>query len=168
MQFIISLGTNIPDRIKRMINARDAIGGLSHCNSVVASEIYETEPVDVLPMHADKMFLNAALLVDCDLTPQDFHDAMHAIELQQGRKRLPQDRNAPRAIDIDIIAAGDITLDTPKLQLPHPRWHERRFVVAPMNDICPDRRLPGSSSTVAEILAAMPASPVVERFATKW
>ena len=72
MQFILSLGTNLPNRVQHLSAARAAIDDLCSCRVVASSCIYETEPVDVVPEHMDKPFLNAALLVETTLSPVDF------------------------------------------------------------------------------------------------
>ena len=168
MRIILSLGTNMPDRLQNLIAARDEIAATPGCAVTTASYVYETDPVDVLPEHQDKPFLNAALLVETALPPDPFSNIMHDIEERHGRSRTAADRNAPRTIDIDLIAAEERVISTPHLKLPHPRWHERRFVVEPINDICPDLTIPGASGTVSEILAALPRTPAAHRFERQW
>lgn len=168
MKYILSLGSNIPDRLGHLVNARQAIERRADCSVDASSKVYETEPVDVLPEHQDKPFLNAALLVSTTLTPVEFSKAVHQIEDNFGRERSATDKNAPRPIDIDLVAAGDTVVDLPGLKLPHSRWHERRFVVQPVNDLCPDIKIPGQTRSVAEILKALPPRPIASPFAEQW
>jgi len=79
-----------------------------------------------------------------------------------------EDRNAPRTIDIDILFSGDEVVDSDLLQVPHPRWAERQFVVKPLADVCPDLVLPGTKSDVQNILEQMPANDDVRLFSERW
>jgi 2-amino-4-hydroxy-6-hydroxymethyldihydropteridine diphosphokinase len=78
------------------------------------------------------------------------------------------ERNAPRIIDLDIIFAGALQVNSQVLSVPHPRWATRRFVLAPLADIAPDAVLPGETRTVAEVLLALPPGPEVTMFAIDW
>jgi 2-amino-4-hydroxy-6-hydroxymethyldihydropteridine diphosphokinase len=77
-------------------------------------------------------------------------------------------RNAPRTLDLDILYAGDLVFESEALILPHPRLHVRRFVLAPLNDIRPDLRLPGHSQSVAELLSRLSDPSTVDLFAESW
>ena len=88
-----------------------------------------------------------------------FSDAIHKIEADMGRVR-GEDRNAPRTIDIDILYAGNITRSDGILDLPHPKWAHRRFVLQPLADVRPFLHLPGESRVISDILKALPPSNV--------
>jgi len=167
MQCGLSLGSNLGERIEALSSARDSIIALQDITLVAQSRVYETEPVDVIEPHRDKPFLNAVIVVETTRTSSNVAGAMRTIEDSMGRKRT-SDKNAPRLIDIDLLYAESQVIRTPKLEVPHPRWHERRFVVQPLADIRPDLILPGSARPVIEILLSLPATPEVVLFAETW
>ena len=167
MEIGLSLGSNLGDRLQNLQDARDALAALPGVSLVARSAVYETEPVDVLPEHADQSFLNTVVIIVTDRDVTDVADAIHAIEDSFGRVRAG-DRNAPRPLDIDMIYADQTSHRTNALRLPHPRWSERRFVVAPLADVRPDLILPGRTTTVAAILLALPRSPKVVPFTREW
>jgi 2-amino-4-hydroxy-6-hydroxymethyldihydropteridine diphosphokinase len=174
----IALGSNIGDRLAHLLTAREAIARLdtrmiSHedtktrrreSDAPLFSKIYETEPVDCEPGTAP--FLNAVMEIEYDSDILVLFRALLQIERDMGRP-AEHERNAPRAIDLDLLYAGDITLQTPDLTLPHPRIAERRFVLQPLADIHPDLILLGMQRTVAELLAGVPAHPGVTLFQAK-
>lgn len=167
MQCGLSLGSNLGDRIKSLSTARDSIIALDDISLVAQSRVYETEPVDVTEPHRDKAFLNAVVVVETAQTPQWLATAMRDIEDSMGRQRTT-DKNTPRLIDIDVLYVESRVINTPALTVPHPRWHERRFVVQPLADVRPDLVLPGDPRSLSEILLALPASPEVLLFADDW
>jgi 2-amino-4-hydroxy-6-hydroxymethyldihydropteridine diphosphokinase len=127
--------------------------------------VYETEPVGSEPDAGP--FLNAVIEVECTADPFALLAALRAIESALGRPtRHP--RNAPRTLDLDILYVSDLVLQDATLILPHPRLHLRRFVLAPLNDIRPDLRLPGQTVTVAELLARLEDPAAVTLFAEAW
>ncbi len=97
-------------------------------------------------------FLNGAALVATELTPEQTLAALHAIERDFGRTRAAT--NAPRTLDLDLIAHGRVIVDAPGLTLPHPRAHERLFVMGPLAAIAPDWRHPVTGETAATLSAA--------------
>ena len=168
MEIGLSLGSNLGDRLKNLEGARAAIARLPGAKLVASSRVYETEPVGVRPEFAGQRFLNAVIvIVTTTVSPQDLLAAIHSIEAGQGRVRT-EDRNAPRPVDIDMIYAGDCTLGSPSLTLPHPRWAERRYVVQPLADVRPALRLPGRAETVAEVLLSLPESPKAVVYSPQW
>ena len=167
MEIAISIGSNLGDRLANFRAARQALAAMTDIRIVAVSAVYETEPVDVSPPFEEETFLNAALVIETKLAPMVVSDELHALETALGRVRQA-DKNAPRTLDLDILYAGDIVMNTPQLALPHPRWNERRFVVEPLADIRPDRVLPGESRTVREILATLPDEPRVRRLTSDW
>jgi 2-amino-4-hydroxy-6-hydroxymethyldihydropteridine diphosphokinase len=146
----LSLGSNLGDRPK---NLRDAIAALpkSGVNVKRVSSIYETEPVDYL---GQPWFLNMAVEAETELPPSKLLQTLRGIEAQMGSKK--QIAKGPRLIDMDILLFGNDVIDTPDLQIPHPRMHLRRFVLQPLSEIAPNARHPQSGLTVSELLARTP------------
>jgi 2-amino-4-hydroxy-6-hydroxymethyldihydropteridine diphosphokinase len=116
------------------------------------SSAIETDPVGVADVQP--AFLNAAAIGDTALRPHDFLQALQDIENAVGRERpFP---GAARTLDLDLILFGTTILREPQLEIPHPRFRERRFVLEPLAAIAPDLRDPVTSLTVAELLARLP------------
>ena len=166
MEVILSLGSNLGDRRAHLIAARAALAALPATRLVACAPLYETEPVDA-PADGGRLYLNTVLVLESALEPEAFSEAMHAIEARLGRVRGPE-RHAPRPIDIDLVAFGDLRRDTPSLRLPHPEAARRRFVLQPLADVRPGLRLPGQSRTVRELLAALPTTPAVALAGEQW
>jgi 2-amino-4-hydroxy-6-hydroxymethyldihydropteridine diphosphokinase len=144
---VLALGSNLGDRQDILQGAVDAIVGLPGVRVTAVSPVYETAPVGG-PAQPD--YLNAVVLAATALSPRELLDRLHEIEAAFDRVRLV--RWGPRTLDIDIIVfAGELS-DNPELTLPHPRAHERAFVLAPWHDVDPDAALPGHGP-VAELLA---------------
>ena len=143
----LSLGSNVGDRAK---NLKDAIAGLAGAGVEVIriSSIYETEPLD---LREQPWFLNCVVEAQTNLPPLGLLEALRAIEARLGSKKLVP--KGPRLIDMDILLYGNETIDTPELQVPHPRMHLRRFVLAPLAEIAPRARHPVLGLTAAEMLA---------------
>lgn len=131
------------------------------------SSVYETEPVDVKDEYRSMKFLNAVLVVDGPYSAEEWLPKIRRVEDQLKRERS-EDRNAPRTIDVDILFCGDEIVDSDLLQVPHPRWAERRFVVEPLAELCPDLILPGADCSVSNILARLPDNDDVRLFAERW
>lgn len=130
----IGIGSNLNDPER---NVRRAISALSRFGKVTAqSRLYRSKPWGV----ADQPdFCNAAALLDTDLSPEELLRALQALEAELGR--VPGERWGPRAIDLDILLYGDLALDMPGLEIPHPRLRERAFVLAPLSEV-DDRFVP--------------------------
>jgi len=165
MKIGIALGSNLGDRTANLQAARRAIVDLVGDKNLLASPIYETEPVDCEP-GADK-FLNAVLEIDYDGDPTELLEHMIRIEETLGRKR-DHDRNVSRTIDMDLLYADDLAIDNERLHLPHPRLQVRKFVLQPLADIRPELVLPGQTKPVRELLAQLKDSVTVTRFAENW
>ena len=144
---VIALGSNLGDRQDILQGAVDAIVGLPGVRVTAVSPVYETVPVGG-PAQPD--YLNAVVLAATTLPARDLLDRLHEIEAAFDRVRLV--RWGPRTLDLDIIVVGGERSDNPALTLPHPRAHERAFVLAPWHDVDPDAALPGYGP-VAELLA---------------
>jgi 2-amino-4-hydroxy-6-hydroxymethyldihydropteridine diphosphokinase len=165
MKIGIALGSNLGNRMANLGAARRAIVDLVGDNSLLASSVYETEPVDCEPGAAN--FLNTVLEIEYDGDPTDLLDHLVRIEESLGRTR-DHARNASRKIDIDLLYADELNVENERLQLPHPRMHLRPFVLEPLCDIRPELVLPGQSKPVRELLAELKDSATVTRFAENW
>ena len=129
----IALGANLGDAVATVSHAIQAVGGLPHTQLHSASSLYRSAPYEA----QGPDFINAVALVDTHLSADDLLCALQALELQQGRER-PY-KNAPRTLDLDLIFYGDERLQTERLTLPHPRWHERAFVLRPLAEVWPEQ-----------------------------
>ena len=146
---ILALGSNLGHRLDILQGAVDAIAGIPGVWVAAVSPVYETAPVGG-PEQPD--YLNAVLLARTTLTPRDLLAELHAVEAAFDRVRLV--RWGPRTLDIDIITyEGELSGD-PELTLPHPRAHERAFVLAPWHDMDPAAILPGHGAVAALLTAA--------------
>jgi 2-amino-4-hydroxy-6-hydroxymethyldihydropteridine diphosphokinase len=141
----VALGANLGDRgatIRRAIERLNELGTVE-----TVSPIYQTEPVGYL---AQPAFLNAVARLRTALSPQDLLAALNRIEAEAGRVRpFP---NAPRTLDLDLLLFDDLLRDDPDLTLPHPRLHERAFVLVPLHDLAPDLVVPGLNRPVRALL----------------
>jgi 2-amino-4-hydroxy-6-hydroxymethyldihydropteridine diphosphokinase len=167
MEIGLSLGSNLGDRLAALTEAGRRIAALPGIRILAASQVYETDPVGAQPEYAPLKYLNAVLVVGLAGDLDRFAADLRAIETALGRVRSA-DRNAPRTMDIDVLYAGDVERADGSLDLPHPRWAQRRFVLQPLADVRPGLRLPGSARAVAEALAALPAGETVRRFCDRW
>jgi 2-amino-4-hydroxy-6-hydroxymethyldihydropteridine diphosphokinase len=136
MKVVIALGSNLGDRHATLDGAVAALKQIISVTKV--SSYVETDPVGG-PEQPD--YLNAVLIGESELEPTDLLMKMQAIELAAGRERL--ERWGARTLDLDLILAGDLEIDTEFLTLPHPRAHERRFVLDPWLEVDPEAILPG-------------------------
>jgi 2-amino-4-hydroxy-6-hydroxymethyldihydropteridine diphosphokinase len=149
---VLALGSNLGDRQDILQGAVDAIAGLPGVRVTAVSPVYETAPVGG-PAQPD--YLNAVVLADATAPARELLDRLHEIEAAFDRVRLV--RWGPRTLDIDVIMFGGERSDDPELTLPHPRAHERAFVLAPWHDVDPDAALAGHGP-VAELLAKADAN----------
>jgi 2-amino-4-hydroxy-6-hydroxymethyldihydropteridine diphosphokinase len=155
---VLSLGSNLGERKSTLQGAVSSLADTPDVFVVAVSPVYDTEPVDAPA--GSKHFLNAVVLVDTTLSTHTLLERAQAIESAFGRERS-EVRNAPRTLDVDLIVVGDRTVDDEVLTLPHPRAHERAFVLAPWVDVEPDAELP--RGPVAELLAKVGTEGVVRR-----
>ncbi len=132
---------------------------------ILASAIYETQPVDCEP--GAQNFFNAVLEFDYDGDPLELLRELRRIEAELGRP-AEHERNTSRAIDLDLLYAGAAKIDSAALQLPHPRISDRRFVLAPLAEIQPELILPNQKETMRRLLARASASPAVVRLYSEW
>lgn len=131
----IALGSNLGDREKAVSQAVSRINELAGTVVRRQSDLMETKPVDG-PESAG-MFLNGVLQVETDLPATELLRSLLEIEVGLGRDRENAARNDPRTIDLDILLYGDECIDTPELQVPHPRMNDRLFVLWPLMQIAP-------------------------------
>ena len=153
----LSLGSNIGDRAQ---NLHTAIAALAETdvNVTRVSSFYETEPVD---LREQPWFLNCAVQGETEVAALHLLRELRAIESRMGSKKLVP--KGPRLIDLDILLYGDESIDTPELQVPHPRMLLRKFVLAPLAEIAPALKHPSWKGTVSELLADLPDSSVVRK-----
>lgn len=167
MEIGFSLGSNLGDRVGFLRQARARLLEVPGTRLLASAPLYETAPVGVRPEHADKFYLNTVVVVTSELSAQEWLPVIGRIEAELGRVRT-EDRNAPRPIDVDIIYADDHVVDSGGLELPHPRWSERRFVVQPLADVRPELIIPGDHKSVREILETLAPEEEVRLFSKEW
>ncbi len=148
MRAVIALGANLGEPRSQVTRAIEEIKKL--LNVISVSSLYETAPFGVSDSQPN--YLNAVLIGETDHKPMDLMKALLEVENSLGRTRSFQ--NAARLIDIDIIDLGGLFMESESLTLPHPRAHERRFVLEPWLEIDPSAHLPGRGP-ISELLAAL-------------
>ena len=126
---ILGIGSNLGDRLANLQGAVDALTATDGVDVVAVSAVYETDPVG--PEQPD--YLNAAVAVDTTLDPHALLDVGQRLEAEAHRVR--GERWGPRTLDVDVLFYGDERIDEPDLVVPHPRWAERDFVLAPLADL---------------------------------
>lgn len=129
----IALGSNLGDREVNLTEALKQLSALPRTRLMRESSLIETAPVDS-PEGAGA-FLNGVAQVETNLSPRELLEALLDIEKQLGRDRAGQPRNAPRTIDLDLLLYGTQVINEPGLEVPHPRMHEREFVLWPLLQI---------------------------------
>jgi 2-amino-4-hydroxy-6-hydroxymethyldihydropteridine diphosphokinase len=167
MEIGLSLGANLGDRLAALREARRRILALPGLRLIACAPVYETDPVGVAPEHADKPFLNTVLVVETESRLEPLAAALAEIEAALGRVRSAE-RYAPRSMDIDVIYAASLSGRHAGLDLPHPRWEGRRFVVQPLSDVRPDLILPGASRSISGVLVSLPPRPAVTLLRREW
>ena len=145
----VGLGANLGEREATLRRALELLGERLEVTGV--SSFRDTEPVG----YADQpRFLNAAARVETELPPRELLDVLLAVERELGRVREGAPRFGPRTIDLDLLLHGDETIEEPGLTVPHPRLHERRFVLEPLVELDPDLVVPGRGA-VSALLARL-------------
>ena len=143
----VALGSNLGNPVQTVEDAIDAMAALRGSLLKAMSSLYRTAPVG-LKHQPD--FINAVVTLDTRLSPRELLDELFALEARFGRQRSV--KNAPRTLDLDLLLHGDTVQDDPELILPHPRMHERAFVLMPLAEIAPNLVIPGRGP-VADLLA---------------
>jgi 2-amino-4-hydroxy-6-hydroxymethyldihydropteridine diphosphokinase len=129
----VAFGANLGDPVATVKQALRDVANLPDTQLFKVSSLYRSAPYEA----QGPDFINAVALVETQLSPMALLHALQALEQQSGRER--SFRNAPRTLDLDLIFYGDVALATSELTLPHPRWHERAFVLQPLAEIWPAR-----------------------------
>ncbi|MDB5619181.1 2-amino-4-hydroxy-6-hydroxymethyldihydropteridine diphosphokinase [Tardiphaga sp.] len=139
---LIALGGNIGDVRDTFRKAISNICGMTQAALIARSSDYATPPVGGVPQDD---YVNAAIEIETDLDPHALLFTMHRIEQKFGRNRASETRWGPRGIDLDMIAYDDVVIAKPELTLPHPRAHQRAFVLVPLAEIAPQRVIAGKT-----------------------
>ncbi|MFI6509588.1 2-amino-4-hydroxy-6-hydroxymethyldihydropteridine diphosphokinase [Streptosporangium sp. NPDC050855] len=148
MRVVLALGSNLGDRFATLRGAVDALFAGPDLTFVAVSPVYETDPVGGPEQGA---YLNAVVIADSGLEPRSLLDRAQSVENAFGRVRV--ERWGARTLDVDLITVGDVVMDDPDLTLPHPRAHERAFVLVPWVRADPGAVLSGRR--VADLLAGL-------------
>ena len=156
---VIAIGSNLGERLNNLQGAVNSLADTPEVWVTAVSPVYETAPVDAPEGSRD--FLNAVVLADTTLSARTLLERALAVEDAYGRERTT-DRHAPRTLDVDLIVVGDRRANDADLVLPHPKAHERAFVLAPWNDVEPDAELV-DQGPVAELLAKATDQTVTRR-----
>ncbi|MET7360577.1 2-amino-4-hydroxy-6-hydroxymethyldihydropteridine diphosphokinase [Streptomyces sp. NPDC005562] len=156
---VIALGSNLGNRLETLQGAVDALEDTPGLRVKAVSPVYETAPWGVEP-DSQPAYFNAVVVVKTTLPPASLLERAHAVE--EAFHRVRDERWGPRTIDVDIVAYADVVSDDPVLTLPHPRAHERAFVLAPWHDVEPEAQLPGRGP-VAQLLESVTREGVAAR-----
>jgi 2-amino-4-hydroxy-6-hydroxymethyldihydropteridine diphosphokinase len=135
----VGLGANLGDRERTLRAAVDALVDEDGIEVVAVSALRETDPVGV---GEQPRYLNGAVALETTVSARDLLDRLLAVEQRFGRVRVPGE-HAPRTLDLDLLLYGDGEIDEPGLTVPHPRLHERRFVLEPLAELDPGLVIPG-------------------------
>ncbi|HTR42921.1 MAG TPA: 2-amino-4-hydroxy-6-hydroxymethyldihydropteridine diphosphokinase [Pseudomonadales bacterium] len=156
---IVALGSNLGDSAKTILEAMVCLQNFSD-EPILKSSLWQTSPVNCPP--GSPKFVNAVagLYIRKGDTPEMLLEMLRVLEIAFGRqpKKI---QNEPRPLDLDLIAFGNETRNTPDLVLPHPRAHLRKFVLEPLNEITPDFILAGQGRTVSQLLAELSSGKAV-------
>jgi 2-amino-4-hydroxy-6-hydroxymethyldihydropteridine diphosphokinase len=165
---VLALGGNLGYRMEYLQSAVDALVDTPALEVAQVSPVYETEPFGGSPddpasmdLSGQPSFLNAVVLVETDLTPLTLLD--RALAIEQALHRHREGRWSARTIDVDIIAYDSLVTHNSRLTVPHPRAHERAFVLVPWNDLEPEALLPGWGRISALLEALRPITGIKRR-----
>lgn len=153
----LGLGANLGERRATLRQARQALAALPGVELIASSRLYEGAAVGGPAGQPD--YLNAVLAVTTTLDPLTL--LRHCLVIEAGLGRERSERWGARTIDIDLLLLSNLVLDSPELQLPHPRLHQREFVLRPLAELSPGLIHPLRQRSVAELLATLPASTLV-------
>jgi len=148
----IGIGSNLGDSRKNCLEAIDKIKGHPCCEIIITSPFYNTEPVGV---EGQNWYTNAVMAISTSLKAEDLIKVLLDIEKEMGRIRTGS-RWEARTIDLDILLYDDDIINEENLTVPHPLMHKRRFVMAPITDIEPEKIHPILGKSMAELLAEIP------------
>jgi len=156
---VLSLGSNLGNRLETLQGAVDAMEDTPGVRVKAVSPVYETEPWGVEP-GSQPSYFNAVVVLRTTLPPSSLLERAQAVE--EAFHRVRDERWGPRTLDVDIVSYDDAVSDDPVLTLPHPRAHQRAFVLAPWYDVDPSAAFPGHGR-VADLLAALTRDGVAPR-----
>jgi 2-amino-4-hydroxy-6-hydroxymethyldihydropteridine diphosphokinase len=151
----VGIGSNLGDRAAMLERAVEAIGALPATTVAGVSTFRETEPVGIVDQ---PRFLNGAVAIETALEPEALLAALLGVERALGRDRQGVPRGGPRTVDLDLLLYEDRRIARSELELPHPRLHERRFVLEPLADLDPALEVPGKGA-VQTLLARLDSGP---------
>ena len=155
----IALGSNLGDREATLNSALKRLRDLGEVTAV--SSIFETDPVGF----ADQPpYLNAVIELGTQLSPEELLTELQKVEMEYGRERSFQ--NAPRTLDLDLLLYGDIVIESAELIVPHPRMHERAFVLTPLVEIAPAVSIPGLVRSASSLLLDLQPAPGIRIHST--
>ena len=150
----VGLGANLDNPLQQVRQALAELDAIARTRVLAASSLYRSVPIG----YANQPdFINAVAKLQTELSPRELLDALHGIENRHGRRRSVP--NAPRTLDLDLLSYGILEVQEEGLTLPHPRMHERAFVLLPLAEIAPDARLPGRLP-LSQLLAQVDRSGV--------
>jgi len=158
---IVALGSNLGDSRKIILDAMARLQNLSD-QPILKSSLWQTSPVNCPPDSPRFVNAVAGLVPRTGETPESLLEKLRSLEKESGRQPKMA-LNEPRPLDLDLIAFGAETRATPELVLPHPRAHQRRFVLQPLSEIAPELVLPGQGKTVSQLLAGLADDETVVR-----
>ena len=154
---LIALGSNLPSKFGAPLETLQAaiqrIDAHDDIRVFGRSAIYKSAPV---PVSDQPWYHNAVIAVDTSLKPFTLLAVLQEIEVEFGRFRVANDRNAPRTLDLDIVAYDDLVIDEAGLSIPHPRMDERAFVLLPLKDVSSDWKHPISEASIGEMIENLP------------
>ena len=154
MRAYVGLGSNLGDRAAYLLLGLSALSRLPKTHFLRLSPVYETDPVGP----PQPPYLNMVAELETELSPTGLLAEMLRVEKALGRER--RERWGPRTLDLDLLLYGDLVLEEAGLSVPHPRLHERAFVLVPLLDLLPEGRHPLLGQSFAELLASLDASSV--------
>lgn len=152
---LIALGSNLGDRLENLRAGIEELGNIDGLDIDQVSKLYETAPVGGPDEQGP--YLNAALTATTTIGAADLLAQLHRVEAIRERERTI--RWGPRTLDLDLLVYGDLVSDVPALEVPHPRQHQRRFVLVPVCDVAPDMVHPVLGRTMRDLLADLPVEP---------
>lgn len=156
---VLSLGSNLGNRLETLQGAIDALEDTPGVRVKAVSPVYETQAWGVAA-DSQPSYFNAVVVLKTTLPPSSLLERAHAVE--EAFNRVRDERWGPRTLDVDIVAYAEVVSDDPDLTLPHPRAHERAFVLVPWHDVEPEAQLPGRGP-VAELLGTVTRNGVEPR-----